>query len=172
MGIADLTFEHADSLLSYCPDTGLFHWKIARRRRTKVGAIAGGMHVDGYMQVKLKDFGCSPFLHRLAVLLVTREWPKGEVDHINGDRTDNRWCNLRDTSRTENMCNRKVGKNNSSGLMGVHWSNTANRWVARISRDHNKYSLGNFDCLLDAAAARKSAEKLLNFHPNHGRIGK
>jgi hypothetical protein len=170
MGIADLNADVVRELLDYEPETGLFRWKKSRRRRTKVGAIAGGLHVDGYMQIKLKEYGCCPFLHRLAFLIMTGDWPKGEVDHIDGVRTNNVWNNLRDTCRTENMCNRKLGSNNRSGIFGVSYLEGSNYWRCRITINKKEIQLGKFDNLLDAASARKSAEMSIGFHANHGRI--
>ncbi len=95
--------------------------------------------------------------------------PSGEIDHINGDRTDNRICNLRDVTSAGNSCNRRRQDRNTSGVTGVAWDKRASRWQARIGLNGKQKYLGYFDSLDEAVAARKAAELELGFHPNHGR---
>jgi hypothetical protein len=95
-------------------------------------------------------------------------WPEGEIDHINGNRQDNRIENLRDVPRSLNQRNSKLQNNNRSGVSGVFWR--ANRWEARIylvsgQRKH----LGRFKTFEEAVAVRKQAEMECGYHENHGR---
>lgn len=167
--ISDLTPEYVKSILEYDSASGVFTWKENRWRSVKAGEVAGGMHKDGYLDVRIKVFGCRPFLHRLAFLVMTGSWPVGQVDHLNGNRTDNRWENLRDASKGQNMRNRCLGRHNTSGVMGVHWCKTHQCWRSRIDKDKKKYSLGYFSDFFEAVCARKSAENRLDYHKNHGR---
>ena len=108
-------------------------------------------------------------VHRLAFLLMGEEIPI-EVDHINGNRSDNRWCNLRAVTRTEQNRNTCRSKNNTSGVTGVSWDKRNNRWRATIWENSKQVSLGYYNCFLDAVATRKRAEREYGYHENHGRV--
>lgn len=85
--------------------------------------------------------------------------PKGYfVDHINHQKTDNRKCNLRNVTKSENHMN--VGKiaTNTSGVTGVSWSSTAKKWQASIVVNKKSIHLGLFANINEAASARKEAE--------------
>lgn len=90
-------------------------------------------------------------------------WPKGHLDHINRDRTDNRIENLRDITPAENQHNSNVLKNNTSGFRGVNWSSDMGKWVAKICINRKQIYLGAFKRVEDAANAYLSASKEL--HP-------
>jgi hypothetical protein len=165
--IEDINAEYARSLLDYEPDTGLFRWKITRGPAIKPGHVAGAWHKDGYLVVRFAEYKCRPRLHRLAFLITNGEWP-GEVDHINGDRSDNRWCNLRDTTRGENTKNRCIGRRNTSGVMGVNLVPSGS-WKVRIDKDKIKFDLGTHRDFFEAVCIRKSAEIRIGYHVNHGR---
>ena len=96
-------------------------------------------------------------------------YPPDQIDHINGDRADNRWTNLRHANNTENSRNTKIACNNSSGVTGVCFNKREQKWRAAIGNNGKVISLGDFDNFDDAVRARKEAEKLYNYHPNHGR---
>ena len=105
--------------------------------------------------------------HRLAWLMVYGRWPNEMIDHINGDRSDNRIENLREISAAENHYNLGVPKSNKSGCVGVYRSKEGN-WCAEITKHSKKVHLGTFASLLEAAEARKAAEREYGFHKNHG----
>lgn len=151
----------------YNPDTGLFTRKVADNYNEVGSAVCTEM--NGYIQVTLRRQGI--FAHRLAFLFMTGDFPKGEVDHINHDRKDNRWCNLREVSSDENQRNSSLRSDNTSGVVGVNL--TANgKWIARIntgSRGSRKH-LGVFENLEDAIKARIKAERELSYHENHGKV--
>lgn len=143
-------------------DNGKLFNRIDRRRARK-GQEAGTFCKDiGYRKVYLD--GGVYYTHRLIWKLLYGEDP-AEIDHINGNRSDNRITNLRSVCHLENMRNTKKMSNNSSGVMGIYWLKDRSKWRASIGRE----SLGDFDKLEDAAAARKQAEKEYGYHPNHGR---
>lgn len=104
--------------------------------------------------------------HRVAWAIVHGEWPEG-IDHINGDRADNRLSNLRAATKASNAQNQKKRSDNTSGVMGVSWAAKNKKWRVRIQKDGKRVDLGLFNDLLDAKAAKKSAEKQMSFGPNH-----
>ena len=117
-------------------------------------------HGAGYVQVWMEKKAVLG--HRLAVLMVTGEWPDGEVDHIDHDRANNRWSNLRVVDPADNR--RNVSKRPSiTGVTGVKLTGNG-KYQARIRHHH----LGTFDTLKEAAMWRKIADEVLGFHPNHG----
>ena len=96
--------------------------------------------------------------------------PRGrEIDHINGDRTDNRLENLRLVTRQDNMKNAKVYDTNTSGVPGVSWRKDKQRWRAYVVDDYKQINLGQFEDWFEAVCARKSANNRYGFHENHGR---
>lgn len=105
------------------------------------------------------------YVHQIVWLLEGNEIKDGEViDHINRDKTDNRIQNLRQVSRQENNINIAPRRNNKSGYKGVDWYKPYGKWRSRIKIYGKETSLGYFDSLDDAIAARKLAEK--NLFPN------
>jgi hypothetical protein len=122
---------------TYCPDTGQF------RRRTRTGERpAGTTNSCGYTRIVINRKAY--LAHRLAWLYMNGAFPVGDIDHINGDRADNRRVNLRDVPRKMNAANRhKANKNNARQLLGV--SRLRSRWVAQIAIDGVKRHLGVFD---------------------------
>lgn len=105
--------------------------------------------------------------HHVAWALHYGAWPTMDIDHINGDRDDNRISNLRQVTRSENCRNTFLRRNNTSGVMGV--SKNKNRWIAYIYDQGRHRTLGRFKTLEEAAAARKSADRDFGYHPTHGR---
>jgi len=93
-----------------------------------------------------------------------------EVDHINGNKKDNRIENLRLVDRKGNSRNHPMKKNNTSGHTGVSWVGRLNKWRAYINEDYKQVGLGYYDTLEEAIQVRKEAEKSMGFHDNHGRI--
>ena len=131
------------------------------------GRVAGSIDANGY--VVLTVAGKMHKAHRLAFLLVTGEMPKGQVDHINGNRSDNRWDNLRDVPKLTNALNQKRHVTNKSGIAGVRFAAHVNKWVAYIGHENKMHHLGVFGTIEEAAEARWAAEEQLGFHANHGK---
>ena len=153
--------EEAMSLLDYEPETGLFHWKVKRNcrgGRLVPGTVAGTPR-DGYVQIKI--LGRIWRAHRLAWLYMTDELPpKGmEIDHINGDRADNRWSNLRQVTRQQNNYNLGISRRNVSGTKGVSWDASSRKWLARIKVDGRVVHLGLHSTIEAASAARLAGER-------------
>lgn len=158
-----ITQERVRELLTYDPNTGLMHWKVARGC-VKAGAEAG-FNEKGYRGIRID--GVQTYVHRVVFLLLYGRTPL-VVDHINGDRSDNRLINLREVDQSLNLRNRVMSSNNRSGVAGVFWNTERSRWTARIKVHGKTTHLGTFKRLEDAAAVRKEAERLLGFTERHG----
>lgn len=111
-------------------------------RSVATGTLYQNKDRDGYIRIRL-DRKCLG-AHRLAWFCHHGENPNGEIDHINGDRSDNRICNLRVASRSENMQNARTPRTNSSGYHGVSWCTSGKKWTAQIWKDGKRYRLGSF----------------------------
>ncbi len=149
-----LTADGLRSVLDYDAETGNFHWKVTRGRAI-AGAQTGYKNARGYLIIRID--GKNYKAHRLAWLYVTGEWPANQIDHINNNPGDNRFCNLREATHSENMMNKSRYANNKSGFKGVHLHKQSKRWRARIRIDNKNISLGLFDTPQLAYAAYCSA---------------
>lgn len=148
--------------LDYNPETGLFTWKVRYGSAVK-GQIAGCLAHDKSIVLRFQKI--LHRAHRLAWLYVHGSWPKGEIDHVNGNPADNRISNLRDCSRRENTRNVRTHRDTASGLKGAY--RDKKRWTSRICIDGKNVHLGMFDTAEDAAKAYDEAAKKL-----HGRFAR
>jgi len=161
-----LTQKYLKELLHYDPETGIFTRLTKPANRVNIGDIAGSLRPDGYLEIGVK--GSRYLSHRLAFLYMTGEFPDKGIDHVNHQRGDNRWNNIRCATQQKNMRNASKSKANTSGVTGVYWRKDRNRWRAMIKVDNKQIYLGMFIDLEDAANARKLANKKYGFHENHG----
>jgi len=162
-----LNYKKAIELYDYCPNTGIVRSKV-KRRQAEVGTILGSPHGKGYLTVWY--INRNYFLHRVIWLLVTGNWPRQEIDHIDGNRSNNSWANLREASTFVNTKNQKMRESNSSGVIGVSRSSSVSKpWRATIVVNRNQINLGNFKTVEEASISRKKAEAFYGFHENHGR---
>ena len=122
----------------------------------------------GYKKTTLR--GRTFYAHRVAWYLFSGRGPAFEIDHINGDRSDNRIENLRDVSHEIN--NRNVAKTraSSSGITGIYKVKKHSCWMPQVSVGNRSISLGATPCLGIAIKRRRQAEADLGFHANHGRM--
>ena len=170
-----MDFEEFDRLFRYDPETGGIFNKITRGYRggiAKAGDIATSRDGNGYLQVRFTRNDCqvSYLAHRVAWLLHTGDDPSDmQIDHIDGCRTNCRMSNLRLVNNRENSMNRRKRSDNTSGVMGVCWNKGAGKWQAYISKDGKRLHLSLFDDKFEAICCRKSAERKLGYHPNHGK---
>lgn len=146
-----LTAEEARKLLDYDPATGFFRWRVDCRR-ARSGTIAGCNHSKGY--IKIRSQGRVYLAHRLAWLITHGVMPKGEIDHINGLKNDNRIANLRDVSRRQNAQNLE---HHRSGRLAGALKCTNGKWVARAIFDGKLCHLGTFESEVEAHRAYVSA---------------
>lgn len=147
-----LTADRLRYVMDYDPDTGVFIWRGSEGGRfAKKGKIAGANIGNGYLGIGVD--GVHYRVSRLAVLWMTGVMPTKQVDHINGIRDDNRWANLRQATRSDNIANSKLRKDNKSGFKGVHWNESARKWRAHIRHKGKGYHLGSFDAPEEAYQA-------------------
>jgi len=167
-------------LLRYEPQTGLLFWRhrdlelfdVAPNKMKRAfgswNSKYAGKHAfkclnkTGYKKGII--FGISLLAHRVIWAMEKNSWPEDQIDHIDGDRTNNKIENLREVSAKINARNRKLSVSNKTGVIGVHYCKTHNVYVARMLSSH----IGNFDNLDEAIKARKLAEIGKGFSERHG----
>lgn len=157
-----LTYERARELLEYDADTGALSWRRPRKgvkTDRMVGSLSAG--TKGYRRIGVD--GHIYRAHRLAWLLFHGVWPEDQIDHINGNRDDNRIVNLRESNNSGNQENRsKARSDNKLGLLGVIWSKQSRKYQANIVVRGKQKHLGFFLDANDAHAAYVSAKRQLH----------
>jgi len=121
--------------MSYDPESGIFTWLISPARNVSAGDVAGS-NSHGYQKVVFEGRGY--LLHRLAFLYMAGSMPEKDVDHINQNRSDNRWVNLREVTVSENGKNTKMSKNNTTSVSGVTRLKNENKYLARVMTEAGK----------------------------------
>lgn len=165
----EITAEIVRELLAYDAETGVFRWlqrdvkwfspsrmrtaesECVRWNKSFSGSVAGSINGRGYFQIGL--FGRRYYVHRIAWLYVTGSWPEADIDHLNGNKTDNRFSNLRSVCDLQNCKNRGLRSDNKSGFTGVYPSSTPGKWKAQIRTCGKVKHLGTFLTPQDAHAA-------------------
>ncbi len=134
--------------IKYDPQTGVFTW-VGKIENQWAGLQAGMIEKKGYRQIEISGHRCKA--HRLAWFLMTGAWPKHQIDHINGVKDDNRWCNLREATNAENKRNAGRRADNTSGYKCVSWKD--GKWEAIVSFPWVKgpKRCGRFSNIIDAA---------------------
>ncbi len=153
---------HNDVLewLDYNPWTGFFTWRKRPSPTADVNERAGTLLPNGYRQIKLK--GKKYGEHRLVWFWMTGKWPAPMVDHENGIKSDNRWKNLREASRSTNAQNLKGATSRSrTGLLGVVPLKNG-RYQATIWVDGVHNYLGVFQSAIEAHRVYLDAKRLLH----------
>ncbi|GKK65532.1 HNH endonuclease [Klebsiella variicola] len=162
----EIDIGYLKCILDYCPSTGVFTWKKRAREEfssqrahsTFNAKFAGkqcGSLTNKYLTIRINN--SLYYSHRLAWAMHYGEWPVGDVDHINMDKTDNRISNLRLARRRDNMNNLTATKSNKSGFIGVYWAKRERKWVSGITIDYKFHHLGYFDDPVSAASAYNAA---------------
>jgi hypothetical protein len=176
--MCDIDFNQ---LLTYDPDTGYLYWKERhyedfpdikpceiKRFNARYAGNRAFKNVNGGGYYVGRIFGKSYRAHRVIWKMHNKEWPEGEIDHLDGNRLNNCLWNLRVVSRSGNARNRSLQSNNNSGFSGV--SHTKNgTWRASINGGPLKLHLGTFETFEEAVQCRKEAEIKYGYHENHGR---
>jgi hypothetical protein len=163
-----ITQEYLKAILDYCPETGVFTWiKTHLCSNKKPGDIAGHIHPKtGYVSITIdRKFNAA---HRLAFLFMTGSYPKNDVDHINHVKHDNRWSNLRDVTNTINHQNKKMRKNNTSGVSGVYLDKASGKWEVRLRFNKETHYFGRHESKEEAIEIRHEQARILGFNENHG----
>ncbi len=148
------TVERVRELVRYEPDSGNLVWITRRKGQHPPGSVAGTLGRDGYIKVRID--GLTYQAHRLIWLWFTGAWPENEIDHINLDKSDNRWCNLRPATHMENMINVRVRRD---GLKGAYFDKKKKHWYSNIRVKNKQFRIGTFSCEMDAHLAYCRASK-------------
>ena len=145
----------------YEPETGLLTWRIRTSNRSFIGREAGSPDGQGYRILMLDK--CLLRTHRVAFAHYHGTWPTGFIDHINGNRSDNRISNLRDVSNAENLQNNwEPQKNSTTGLRGAVRTKYPGVYAAEISVNKVRHRLGTFRSPEEAHAAYLEAKRKLH----------
>ncbi|MFA7308089.1 MAG: HNH endonuclease [Hyphomicrobium sp.] len=184
MSIPEITADYVRSILDYDPETGVFTWKqrppemfrdTAFRPKENTcdiwntrfsGKISGWPNGHGYIEFSILGKKC--LAHRIAWLYMTGEWPKHQIDHVDCDRSNNTFSNLRKATHGENQRNCGVKANNTSGHKGVRWHSHSGKWQACIRVEGERHHLGSFESIEDAAKAYECASS--KFHGKFARV--
>lgn len=146
--------------LSYSEDSGLFHWKISPCPRVRKGDVAGTNHPSGYINIGFN--GKIYAAHRLAWIMHNGNEPIGDIDHIDGNKKNNRIENLRIATEAQNTWNRKICTRNKSGIKGVSWYKAYSKWCAQIRKNGKRHFLGYFNDIKAAETAVIRARNILH----------
>ena len=160
--------------VSYNPETGEFRHRVDQGRggRFKAGSLiaASPNKTHGYPVLWVGDR--HHLAHRVAWFLSTGEWPTQNIDHIDHDKTNNRFANLRLVSHEQNMRNTTLYKSNDTGVAGVCRSGPKkNKWRVTVNSGGQQIYLGEYKDFFEAVAVRKSAMINHGYHENHGKPG-
>lgn len=166
------SIEYLRKRLRYEPETGKLFWRDCEDMPKQWYFLWAGKETfttvcpKGYLvgRLDVRHFKA----HRVAWALHNGEWPCAQIDHINGDRKDNRMCNLRVVSNIENCRNMAMKTSNKSGVTGVYWQKRAKKWRAAIMISRKERHLGFFETIEAAAQARDAALKENGFSERHG----
>lgn len=148
-----LTHARLKELLKYNRRTGEFTWLVDRggvTRRIKAGSLAGHIEKNGYVRVRVDDHLYKA--HRLAFFYVNETWPKGFIDHKDGDKSNNAISNLREATNSQNLANQRRVRGEVQ-LRGV--SREGSKFRARVVKDGNSKYIGSFNTKEEAYIAYK-----------------
>jgi hypothetical protein len=157
----EVDIDDLKNLLTYNEATGVFIWRnlTGKSSRGYVGKVAGGVNEHGYVRIKVRNI--KYMAHRLAWAFTYGKFPDKELDHINGNRSDNRVANLREVDRSENLQNlRKARCDNALNVLGVY--KRGDKFLSQLQVNGCKIHSGRHDTLEDARTAYASAK--LKYH--------
>ncbi len=159
-----LDLERVKELYKYIPETGKLLWNKSGAGRN-AGEAAGFKTRAGYRATRIGKLQIR--VHRLVWFMMTGKWPVRQIDHINGIKDDNRWCNLREATDFQGQKNRSVHKNNKLGVKGVRMTRHG-RYRVSIRTDHKLIYLGVYETLAEAKKVREEAT--MKYHGEFGRL--
>lgn len=152
-------YNDLSELFYYDPNAGTIHTKKPQGKHS-FGDVVGFPTTSGYIAVSAgRD---QLYAHRVAWYLQTGRHPVEQVDHINGNKHDNRWCNLREASNGQNSMNRKKLSNNTSGFKNVDFHKASGKWRARVREAKVEKCAGYFDTPEEAFEATKVLRETLH----------
>lgn len=161
----NIPVETLREIFIYDPETGVLRWKTKHARKVIKGTAAGHLAKSGYVLIRI--LGGLYRAHRIAWAIHTGSWPKGELDHENRIRNDNRILNLREAGRSEQIANTKINRTNTSGYRGVSFVPTQNKnrsprtkpWLASM-RVNGKYIYLGFHLTAEEASLAYEKEAI------------
>lgn len=158
------TIDQLRDALDYNPETGALTWKWRcgvhlRANNMYAGKVAGHRNATGYISIRVHDILMPA--HRAAWAIQHGSWPDGEIDHVNRERADNRICNLRVATRSENSRNVPRHNDSSSPYKGVSWDKAKGLWQAGIGHEGKRKALGRFKTAEEARDAYQNAARQL-----------
>jgi hypothetical protein len=172
----EITQDFAKECFNYCPATGEIVWKVrpahhfAQARRMRAfntrcaGKIAGTADpTTGYLRISIGQI--KVYAHQVAFLYQTGQIPK-TIDHKDGNKRNNKWSNLRECDTSKNLKNCFLYASNTTGFVGVY--KKRNKWKSSLQSCGKYYSLGVFEKIEDAVAARNAASEKHGFTGRHG----
>ena len=163
MATVILTSVRLHEVLQYFPKTGKFSRRVPAANAA-AGARFGCPAKNKYLRGRVD--GALYYSHRLAWLYMTGSWPIGDVDHIDGDRANNAWENLRESSRAQNCQNIERASISSSGVKNVYFDRPSSRWQVKIMRNYKSKSYGYFETIQEAElVAIRAKQEAHEFHP-------
>jgi hypothetical protein len=161
MAKTDLTAQRLRELLHYDPETGVFTRKVYRCARGAANSTAGYPNPDGYIHFMVDRR--MYMAHRLAWLYMTDKWPEYLVDHRDGNKSNNRFDNLRQADRSLNAQNKRAARSDSkSGLAGAYFDARWGKWFSNITYGGKRRGLGMFATAQEAHEAYIAAKR--QFH--------
>lgn len=184
---SDITQELLRQLIRFEADTGKYYWLPRPVEMFEATTTRSAEHHCNLWNSRFADtelferdtsgdypkariLGRLTKAHHVVWIYHYGEWPKQHIDHINHDRTDIRLENLRLVTRKENSRNTSMSRRNKTGVTGVSWRKTNNKWYAQINSGiKQRVNLGYYDNIEDAIKARRDAEIRYGYHQNHGR---
>lgn len=162
-----MTKSDLKKILHYNPNTGIFTRLISKGGNLK-GSIAGNLRDQGYIRIVIKNK--KYYAHQLAFLYMTGSIPKC-IDHIDGNRSNNAWSNLRKATTSQNLINSKKRKNSKSKYKGVSFhSRRILKWAARININKKQYILGYYNTQEEAAIVYNEAA--IKYYGNFAKLNK
>ncbi len=149
--------EAVQAAVDYDPETGNFTRRYGGVRRSADGLV-GWIDANGYRVLTI--CGTRVMAHRIAWVCIHGRWPAWHIDHVNGDKGDNRIANLREANHSQNMQNQGKNSRNTSGLKGAYWDKSRGKWLSLIGSGGKYRHLGRFDTAEEAhdAYCRAAAE--------------
>lgn len=155
-----ITQNELKKFLNYDFNTGVFYWNV-ERGTVRIGNVAGCLKNNGYLQIQIN--GKKYYSHRLAWIYFFGHIPNLEIDHINGNKTDNRISNLRLATSRQNKQNKKIyNSNNKTGYLGVSFYKKIGKFCAEIRNNNKKIHIGFFENPEDAYKEYLKAKRKLH----------